>query len=227
MSWTTAVDDLRLLLNDGPTDKIRAFKRVFGTTDGANAVFKTLEFRRITDFTTVDETGPVGIYINGEKFGPIALPLEYDDPGSGYFKFSVPGSVPITGAVIEATYYIQYFLDAELETFLRLAQNWLGFGDDYSAIPQGLRPAALQYAAAEGYQKLAMRFSSHLSETYRLEDMPDVKQTALLAEYKQASETARHQAQALRNEYYTRQGQSLSPLFGVYSPAIRDVPPRR
>jgi hypothetical protein len=226
MSWTTALDDIRLTLNDGPTDKIRAFKRVFGSADGSNAVFKTLEFRRITDFTTVDETGPVGIYVNGEKFGPLALPLDYDDPGSGYFKFAAL-SVPISGAVIEATYYIQYFLDVELETFLRLAQNWLGFGDNYANIPQGLRPAALQYAAAEGYQKLAMRFSSQLSETYRLEDMPDVKQTALLAEYKQASEVSRQQAHKLRDEYYTRQGQSLSPLFGVYSPAIRDVPPRR
>jgi len=226
MSWTTALTDLRLLLNDGPTDKIRAFKRVFGTVDGANAVFKTLEFRRITDFTTVDETGPLGIYINGEKFGPIALPLTYDDPGSGYFKFDLL-SIPIAGAVVEATYYIQYFLDPELQVFLRLAQNWLGFGDDYSAIPQGLRPAALQYAAAEGYQKLAIKFSSHLSETYRLEDMPDVKQMALLSEFKQAADTARQQAQQLRNEYYSRQGQSLSPLFGVYSPAIKDVPPRR
>lgn len=227
MSWTTAVDDLRLLLNDGPTDKLRAFKRVFGTTDGGNTVFKTLEFRRITDFTTVDPGSPLGIYINGDKADIFAYPLVYDDPGSGYFRFQSPSGIPPSGSVIEATYYIQYFLDTELETFLRLAQNWLGFGDDYSAIPQGLRPAALQYAAAEGYQKLAMRFSTHLSETYRLEDMPDVKQTALLAEYKQASETARHQAQALRNEYYTRQGQSLSPLFGVYSPSIRDVPPRR
>jgi len=118
-------------------------------------------------------------------------------------------------------------LDSEIEIFLRLAQNWLGFGDDYTTTPTGLRPAILQYAAGEGYQKLAMRFSEHGSETYRLEDMPDVKRTALVAEYKQAAAQAKEQAQNLRDQYYSRQGQHLSPRFGVFSPSITDVPPRR
>jgi len=224
MSWTTALDDLRLMLNDGPTDKLRAFKRVFGTADGVNTRFKTYEFRRVTDFSTEADGTALGVYINSEKVSNSLL--ESDSPESGFFTFNA-GTVPAPGQVVEATYYVQYFLDPELQSFLRLGQNWLGYGDDYTLTPQGLRPALLQYATGEGYQKLAMRFSEHSSETYRLEDMPDVRRTALVAEYKNAAAQAKEQAHTLRNEFYSRQGQHLSPLFGVLSPTIRDVAPRR
>lgn len=226
MAWTTAVDDLRTKLSDGPTDKLRAFKRVLGQSDGVNSVFKTLEFRRITDFSTVDETGPLGIYINGEKVGPIAAPLEYDDLATGYFKFDA-SAVPPNGAVIEASYYVQWFLDAEVESFLRLASNWLGLGDSYSGIAQGLRPAALFYAAAEGYQKLASRFSEHMSETYRLEDMPDVKRMEIIAAWKAAAKENLDAAMTARDDFYKRQGQSLAPLFGMVRGSVRNVEPSR
>jgi hypothetical protein len=224
MSWSTAVSDLRLLLNDGSTDKLRAFKRVFGQIDGANARFKTFEFRRVTDFMTEADASPLGVYVNAVKVPAAEIVL--DNPATGFFSFAA-GSIPSGSDVVEATYNVQYFLDAELQGFLRLAQNWLGFGDDYTAIPQGLRPAALQYAAGEGYQKLAMRFAEHASETYRLEDMPDDRRMAIVAEYKNAAAQAKEQAQNLRDQNYTRQGQSLSPLFGIYSPAFTDVAPRR
>ena len=224
MSWTTATDDLRLLLNDGATDKIRAFKRVFGDINGANDRFKTYEFRRITDFKTEDDASALGVYIDGVKVSNAYLTA--DDPLTGFFTFDSLFR-PNSGQVVEATYYVQYFLEAELQSFLRLGQNWLGYGDDYLTTPQGLRPALLQYATGEGYQKLAMRFAEHSSETYRLEDMPDVKRIALVAEYKNAGAQAKEQAHTLRNEFYSRQGQHLSPLFGVLSPSIRDVAPRR
>lgn len=224
MSWTTAADDLRLILNDGPTDKLRAFKRVFGQIDGANARFKTFEFRRVTDFTAEADASSLGVYVNAVKVP--AADIASDSPEVGFFSFA-SGAIPTGSDVVEATYHVQYFLDAELEGFLRLSQNWLGFGDDYSQIPQGLRPAALQYAAGEGYQKLAMRFAEHVSETYRLEDMPDERRMAIVAEYKNAAAQAKEQAQNLRDQNYTRQGQHLAPLFGVYSPAFTDVAPRR
>jgi hypothetical protein len=226
MAWTTAVDDLRTKISDGPTDKLRALKRVIGQADGSNAIFKTLEYRRITDFTTVDETGPLGLYINGERFGPLAVPIDYDDLSSGFFKFA-PLGVPISGAVIEATYYVQWFLDAELESFLRLGANWLGLGDNYSGIAQGLRPAALFYAASESYSKLASRFSEHMSETYRLEDMPDVKRMEIIAAWKAAAKESMDAAMQARDDFYRRQGQSLAPLFGTARGAVRNVEPSR
>lgn len=224
MSWTTARDDLRLLLNDGPADKIRAFKRVFGDVNGTNTRFKTYEFRRVTDFSTVADSSPLGVYVNGVKIP--AASIASDLPETGFFSLTAP-SVPSAGAVVEATYYVQFFLDAELDGFLRLASNWLGFADSFQNVPQGLRPSAAHYAAGEAYQKLAMRFAEHSSETYRLEDMPDDRRMEIVAQYKAAAADAKTQATTLRDQNYTRQGQSLSPLFGVYSPSVRNVAPNR
>lgn len=224
MSWTTAEADLRLLLNDGPTDKIRAFKRVFGDVNGVNVRFKTYEFRRVTDFSTEPDSSALGVYVNGVKIP--AADIASDDLATGFFSLEA-SAVPSASSVVEASYYMQYFIDSEIESFLRLASNWLGLADGFASIPQNLRPAALQYATGEGYQKLAMRFSEHSSETYRLEDMPDDRRMAIIAEYKNSAAQAKDQATRLRNDAYTRQGQSLAPLFGTFSPAFKDVAPRR
>ena len=220
MAWTTAISDLRTKLSDGPTDKLRAYKRVFGQIDGVNTVFKTFEFRRVSNFAGY--APPFGVYLNGILLGAGAV--SSDTPENGFFILT---SAPAAGDVVEATYYVQYFLDTELDTFLRLGYEWLGFGTVYTDCPSGLQPAVLHYALAESYAKLASRFSEHMSETYRLEDMPDVRRQALIAEWKEAGATARDMAHKLRNEYYTRQGQHLSPLFGTSIGRVRDVAPSR
>lgn len=220
MSWGTAVADMRLKLSDGPQDKLRAYKRVFGQIDGTNRVFKTFEFRRVTDFTTA--TAPLGVYKNQVRL--TAADISSDDLTTGYLTLAV---APQSTDVIEATYYLQFFYDAELTGFLRLSANWLGLGDDPTVIGEGLRPAALQYACGEAYQKLAMRFAEHLSETYRLEDAPDAERFRLVDEYKRMAEDCRKEAQNLRDQFYTRQGQSLQPLFGTNLGRVRNVEPSR
>lgn len=220
MAWATALTDLRVKLSDSATDKLRAFKRVFGDVDGSNKRFKTFEFRRVTDFSTA--VSPLGVYVNGSLISSASIAT--DDTASGFFTFV---TAPSASDVIEASYYVQFFLDSELQSFLRLSTQWLGLGDDYNNITLGLQPAALQYAASEAYQKLAARFSEHLSETYRLEDMPDVQRQALISEYKNAAAQAREQAHGLRDEYYKRQGQPLAPLFAVNRGFVRNVVPNR
>lgn len=220
MSWSTAIADARMKLNDGPTDKLRAFKRVLGQIDGVNTRFKTFEFRRVTLLNAA--AAPLGVYIDQVLIPGASIAV--DDLMTGYFTLTTP---PSPGQVLEATYFIQYFLDDEITTFLRFSSEWLGFGPDYTNLPGGLQPAAIQYVAAEGYQKLASRFSEHLSETYRLEDMPDVTRQALIAEYKEAAEKSREQAHKLRDEYYTRQGQSKAPLFAVNRGYVSNVVPNR
>lgn len=220
MSWLTAAADLRVKLSDGPTDKLRAFKRVFGEINGTNTVFKTFEFRRVTDFTTAG--APLGVYLNQVRLAPAAITS--DSIETGFFTLAV---APSSTDVLEATYYTQHFLDAELDEFLRLSANWLLGSDDHTAVPVGLRPSALQYAMADAFGKLAMRFAEHLSETYRLEDTPDPKRFEMVAQYKQASEQAREMAHKLRDEFYKRQGQSLSPLYGTAVGAVRNVAPNR
>jgi len=220
VSWTTAISDMRLKLSDNPNDKLRAFKRVFGQVDGVNKVFKTFEFRRVSDFTTA--AAPLGVYVNQVRVAPTAIAS--DDLTTGYFTFV---TAPAVDDVIEASYYVQFFYDTELLGFLRISTNWLGLGDDHTQIPEGLRPAAIQYAVGDAYQKLAMRFAEHISETYRLEDAPSADRFQIVEQYKQLAVQSHQEAKDFRNEYYTRQGQHLSPLFGINRGSVRDVGPNR
>lgn len=220
MSWSTAVADLRLKLSDNANDKLRAFKRVFGQVDGSNKVFKTFEFRRVTDFTTA--AAPLGVYVNQVRIPSASI--QTDDMTTGYFTFV---TAPAASDVVEASYYIQFFYDAELDAFLRLSANWLGFGDTYSQIPEGLRPAALQWSIGDAYQKLAMRFAEHISETYRLEDAPTEDRFNIVEQYKALAEQSHREAKDFRDEYYKRQGQHLAPLYGMSFGRVRDVGPNR
>ena len=70
MQWSTSVADLRAWLNDGPTDKLVSRKRCLGRIDGSNKIFKTFEFRRVTDFTTA--TSPFGVYVGPTQIGPLS-----------------------------------------------------------------------------------------------------------------------------------------------------------
>lgn len=221
MSWSTALTDLRTKLSDNSTDRLRAFKKVFGDLNGTNKNFKTFEFRRVTDFT--DGSSPLGVYLNNTLIASSGF--SYDDPDTGYFGLS---AAPVDGDILNATYYVQYFNDDELTGFLRLASNFLAAGDDYSLIPGGLQNGALCYAAAEGYQKLALRFADTMSDTYRLEDLPDVDRNKIVEGFKKSSDESRKQAITFRNDYYeNRQGEALAPLFGRNNGRVFDVPPNR
>lgn len=221
MAWVTALSDLRTKLSDNSKDRLRAFKRVFGDINGVNTIFKTFEFRRITDFTTA--TGFLGVYKNGVKLA--AIDISSDDLETGYFVLATP---PVTGDVIEATYYSQYFLDTELVSFLRLGSNFLALGDDYTQIPGGLQTACLTYASAEAYQKLALRFADTFADTYKMQDLPDGEREKIIIQFKKSSEEARQEAMKLRNDFYeNRQGQALAPLWGSNLGNVLDVPPNR
>lgn len=217
MSWTTAVEDERRLLSDGPKDKLRHRKRALGQIDGTNVTFKTLEFRRISDFTTV--SAPEGVFVDG-----LAATVASDDPSNtGEFTLA---TAPADGSVVEATYFIQWFLDSEIEGFLTDAALWLQFGT-FAQIPPGLRPAALHYAAQEAYLKLALRWTENLSETYRLEDAPSDGAFDVVDKYRQIAMDMHKKSLALRDDYYTRSGKTKQPSFASVAGAVRDVVPKR
>ena len=217
MSWTTSILDLRTLLSDGETDRYRYRKRLFGQIDGSNTSFKTVEFRRITDLTSASL--PLGVFVDGTLAS-----VSSDDVATGELTLS---SAPDDGQVVEATYYIQWFNDSELTGFLRVATNWLALGDDYTNLTQGLRPAALKYAAAEAYQKLSLKWAEHLSETFRVEDAPDEKRMGIVDVYRKTALDYRKDAQAVRDDFYARSGQANSPLFGNSFGNVKDVAPQR
>lgn len=216
MSWTSATSDLRVLLSDGPSDRICYRKKCFGEVNDTNAVFKTFEQRRTTDFTSA--TAPDGVYVSGTL-----ATVSSDDTLVGEF---VLADAPSAGQVVTATYYFQWFLDSELQQCLVAACEWLGLGEEYQNIPQGLRPAAKYYAGQEAYHKLTLKWAARVSEVYLLEDSPDPEILKIADTYRAMANDFKKKSVELRDQYYTRQGQSLSPLFGTSFGAVPSPVPR-
>lgn len=219
MAWITAVSDLRTLLSDGPTDRYSSRKRCFGEVNGTNSVFKTFEFRRITDFTV--STFPQCVYVDGTVIPASGIASDFQ--ATGEFVINLP-YIPVDGDIVEASYYSQWFIDSELSEFLTTASNWLSSQIDFSLLSNGLWPCALKYAAAEAYLKMAIRWRTFLSEGYRVEDEPKKPGTGAADEYVKMAELFRKEATQARDEFYTRQGRNLQPLFGSLLGNVRPMP---
>lgn len=216
MTWLTSVSDLRAELSDGPTDKFRSRIAVFGTPDGNLKTFKTLEIRRLTDFTNADV--PLGVYVND-----VLVDVDTDYPEVGEFTLK---TAPIARTRVVANYYLQWFLDSELQLFLKNATQWLGSGSDVTMVPDGLQPAVLQYACHKAYQKLSLRWAELISTQYRLEDQPDAIKNSPSKLYSDMAQNFLKVAQGLREGQYTRQDQAKAPLFASIRGSVRDTPPR-
>lgn len=217
MSWTTAISDIRMLMSDGPTDKLRYRKRVMGFQNGTNLNFKTFEFRRVTDLTTA--TAPLGVYVD-----ELAVAVSADDLAIGEFTLAV---APTDGQTLRSTYYIQWFNDDELTEFLTSACETLGFGSDFTQIAEDFRPSAKYYAAGNGYQKLAMYYAMNASEIYQLEDSPVDKQFAPADRFQKLAGQMFDYAIKLRDDVYTRKGQALAPRHQTIVGTVPRVAPNR
>jgi hypothetical protein len=217
MSWTDAALDLRKLLADVGTEKLSWRKPVFGLVNGDNTTFKTFEYRRVTDFTDADI--PLGVYVDNAQ-----VSVASDDVTMGEFSL---GSAPDEGSTVEATYYMQWFKDDEIETFIQSGANWLGFTTTFLDTLPGLRPSVLQYAAGDAYSNLALRYTRTLSDHFKLEDMPKDAVREMIAAYRAAATAAYEQALKRRDEFYTRQGQALQPLFASIEGHVSDPQPKR
>ncbi len=225
MGWlnsATAILALRTLIFDGPQDKYAFNKRVIGDIDGVNTSFKTFENRRITDFTS--PSAPLGVYVSGALV--TATSDDLGDANTGAFTIS-PAPDPTLRAVVTATYYYHLFVDSELDTFLQNASTWLGFNSTYINIPDGLNSAALRFAAQEAYEAAAMRYSTRMAQVYKLEDAPSEDILKSIAAFKDMAESFLAKAESMRNDFYTRQGQSLAPNFSFALGRVRDPVPRR
>lgn len=216
-TWTDAVLDLRRQLSDNSNDKLRYRKRCIGQIDGLNKTFKTFEFRRVTDF--VSTTLPNGVFVNGSSVSSVT-----DFPEIGEF---VLAAAPSDGDVVEATYFIQWFTDTELQEFLIDSMQWLGLGTNYSTLVEGLRPCAKFYAAKQACEKLCLRWAEYQSDTYMFQEAPNADKRLPIDDYRRLAETYYKQAKEAQSNYYTRQGQNLQPLFANISGNIPDVTPKR
>lgn len=218
-TWVDPIGDVRKVLSDGPTDKLRYRKEVMNQLDGTNRTFKTFEARRLSDFSQ-SPTAPIGVYVNGA-----AATVTDDDPVSGEFTLQ---TAPTDGQQLRATYYVQWFLDAEITEFLVQAAEWIGYQDAYLTIPEDLRPAAKEYAASVAYQKLSAKFAENLAESYQLYDAPDKKRFDPVSAYMKISDSKMKRATQLRDDVYKgRKGQSGAPRFQTIAGRARDVAPGR
>lgn len=219
MSWSTALTDIRTELSDGATDKLRWHKQVIGQQDGSNTTFKTFESRRISALVGANGS-PIGVFNNN-----VLVTVSSEDLESGQF---VLASAPVDGDLLRATYYIQWFTDAEITQFLQTASEWITSADDWTQIDPGLWPAAKKYAAGEAYQKLVLRFAQNMSETFQLYDVPDQKRFDPVATYSKIAEGMFKLAFELRDDVYkNRKGQALAPIGRTLRGRVRDVPPNR
>lgn len=227
MGWTstaTAITALRTLIKDNPTDKLCSVKQVIGTVDGVNLIFKTFEYRRVTDFTISPTPFPLGVYKNGTQIDPTNI--SQDDTDSGAFQLAI-AVVPSNRDSIRATYYYQWFEDAELDTFMQNASTWLGLGATYINLPDGLNASALRFAAQEAYLAASMKYATRASEVFKTEDAPSEDVMKSVAAFKDMADSYMETAKDMRDDYYTRQGQSLAPNFGFALGSVTDPTPRR
>jgi len=216
LSWTTAIDDLRAYLSDGPKDKLYYRKKVLNPQNGSNLYFKTFEFRRVTDLSTA--VAPEGVFVDD-----LPVVVTADDPANtGEFTLAV---APTDGQTVRATYFAQWFLDTELAEFLVNAAQWIDL-PTYVDMPSGMQPAALEYAASVAYQKLVLRMSVRLSETYQLYDAPDAERFNAVNTYMDISQKKYERALALRNDVYTgRKGQAGAPRTAVAVGYVQQIAP--
>jgi hypothetical protein len=191
---------------------------VFGELNGINKLFKTFEYRCVTDFKSPSTVSPLGVYKNGVRLAD--TDIQSHDLEVGAFQLV---TAPVDGDVLDAAYYVQFFTTTEIKQFVTNAAKWLG-GATPETIAPGLQSAALEYAKGDAYAALALRYVEHASETYQLEDMPAADRTEAFKTYSGLSESAYKAATKKRDEFYTRQGQSLSPLFGVARGFVRKIP---
>lgn len=220
MTWALAdaISDVRKIMSDGPTDKLRYRKAVIGQLDGTNKAFKTFEARRIT--VLVGAVAPVGVYVNDAL-----APVTSEDLESGEFILT---TAPAEGDQLRATYYVQWFNDDELSQFLVSAAEFINSNDTVTAIPEPLRPAAKEYAAGVAYQKLSAKFAENLAETYQLYDAPDQKRFNPVTAYMNISKAKIELAFKLRDDYYhNRQGRALAPNSRSIRGRVKIVAPNR
>jgi len=217
--WANPVGDIRIILSDGPTDKLRYRKAVINNPDGVATTFKTFEMRRLSPLVGADGL-PIGVFVNG-----VLAAVTAEDLPSGEFTLT---TAPAEGDTITATYYVQWFLDSEITEFLIQAAQWVGQGSNFVDTTDDLQPAVKEYAASVAYQKLSSKFAEQLAETFQLVDAPDQKRFNPISEYMRISESKLKRAFQLRDDVYkNRKGRALAPISATVKGRVRDVPPNR
>jgi len=216
-SLDEAVADLRVFMNDGPLDRFVPHKRLYGVRDGVNMTFFTFEGRIVNKGADQVASPSVTVMFNDAPLASSQVTVT--DFNQGLITLATPAP-PNTN--VDARYFYQRFLDAELQTALETVAGEFGEVNDVTAIADGLRLAVLNFAAHVSYQKLALQWADRVSSKFVLEESP-VQNEALNHTnlFRQSARDFLAQGQQLRTGYYQRHGRRNVPAFGV----VKQVPP--
>lgn len=141
---TSALSSLRSLLGDGPSDKFEFKADVYPTPDTVTTRFFVGQTRLVD--------GTLKVYLNGQELAPSGVV----DINTMRGEFALPTA---PSGTLQASFYYQWFTDAELMEFLTDAASLLnrsGISDDFEV---GLRPALLQFACYNAYMRKAAEFA--------------------------------------------------------------------
>ncbi len=225
MGYTEAIAELRQLLSDGETDKRSTKKKLLGNIDGVNTTFTTYDKHIIED--------TLEVFINDN-----VVTASLTDPNSGEVELT---SAPSGNMKLTASYYWQWWTDVELQNFLNKGAESVGQVDGtntgggssdvaYLQIPQGVRTAALYYAAGHANQKLIqyMMNRRHSGEFLLEQDKGGDEGFALIIQQMRGEMNDMFkQAQQFRDDFYRRQGRRNAPVVAVKLGRTKNYGPRR
>lgn len=147
----SAVSSLRSLLGDGVTDKYEFKTDVFPTPDGVTRRFFVGETRLVPDTLEVYEAS-VEVAVSGTP-----------DYVKGSFDLAV---APSGNTSLTASFYFQWFTDAELQSFMDTSTNILGFTDITDpALVSGIRTVIMHFAAYNAYMRKAAEHADSVVAT--------------------------------------------------------------
>lgn len=225
MAWTNAFTELREFLSDTKFNKRASGKQVKGQVNGMNQAFITYDKRFIEDTFEV--------FVND-------LPAKFQIVDSIAGTFTICPAPDVNSTVV-ASYYWQWWLDSELQTYLNKAAESMGIDDTqhpdggaddvaYLAIPQGLRGAALNLAASYAQAALVqyMMNRKHSGEFLLEQDGNDDAGFAQIinAMTKQKQDYYKTGIE-LRDDFYKRQGREFAPSVRIKVVASRRYGPSR
>lgn len=204
------IDDLRMRLQDGPTNKLAVHKPALqGDIDGSNKVFILLEPRYVA--------ASLKAYLNSSPVTVTAL-----DTLSGLVELA---TAPTSGK-LTFSYFWQYFIDSELEVYLRQGAGNVGL-TDYTLADASLQPVIVEYAASYAYMFLATEWVRNMAEKIQLSDAPQQTGIPVPNHFLQLKKDAWNSAEAMKKEYYTGQGRRNVPFFNAGNIPGSNWTPRR
>lgn len=142
---TSAIASLRSLLGDGPADKFEFKAPVYPTPDSVTTRFFVGQTRLVA--------GSLEVYHNGMQVDPSGV-TDIDTAKGSFTR------VPAPSGEVLASFYYQWFTDAELVEFLNEATTMLSLSETVSGdFAIGLRPTLMQFACYNAYMRKAAEFA--------------------------------------------------------------------